>query len=220
MKRRWFFSVAIVIFSISGCTLTPEQGSYSHVSSGSLPSGVSLSGADYFDLQVLDRRVDEISELPIADPHILFRKRNGYNQPMDGAYLTDKPLADYVQQAFSSTLEQSSAKKNSSSPISIVIAINHLGGHTLSRGLFSTKQQVVMAVDFYLIDRTKQVGIFRYRVVGKSDLLTKSVFLSVEDVLRSLPGAIDDVVSQSLSLKEVREILLKNSSATRPNQTT
>ena len=201
-----------LICAINGCTLTHTESAFSYNSAMAPHSVGALDRTQFHSITVADYRYDPVTRRRIDDPRVLVHKRDQYKQQVGGEYAVERPLGDYVAEAFTASLVKSSSKLSPHSPVAIRIEIRSLDDPITKRGVLSRdKMLLVMKADVVVIDRNKQIELWRNAFTGQADLAYSGIFFSMDDILRALPNTIDDVILQCISSAGFKAALASSS---------
>jgi hypothetical protein len=128
-----------------------------------------------------------------ADNKLLFNKKNMYNQTMSGAYLSEKPVTEILQEAIVYGLNKKNISNSSNTELTLKSQLEKLDYEAISG--FTTVQLIPqITVKFRLIDSNNKV-IWMDMITGKAT--TRGTNFS-----KFFPPAIDNLVNQLLESEE------------------
>lgn len=128
-----------------------------------------------------------------ADNKLLFNKKNMYNQTMSGAYLSEKPITEILQEAIVYGLNEKNISNSSNTELTLKSQLEKLDYEAISG--FTTVQLIPqITVKFRLVDANNKV-VWMDIITGKAT--TRGANFS-----KFFPPAIDNLVNQLLESEE------------------
>ncbi|WP_056671357.1 hypothetical protein [Rhizobacter sp. Root1221] len=198
----------VLMMCLSGCTLMRTDARLDYRPDAQVVPEVAeqLNGVSLRGVVVTDARKEAFApNKRIEDPRVLLNKRNGHGHKMEGVYALDKPLADYVAQAFDAALLKAGVTRSAASPLELRVRLDILDDTVVRRGWTKSRTDLVLVayVEVFNIDGGNEVWHKRY--VGRAQIKHQGmVFVGIDDYVVTLPGTLNNLAAQCLATPEFR----------------
>ena len=207
-----FLLSTVLSFFLAGCAITRSDAKLDYPPETIVPPATAKawSGATIHGIVVTDDRMDIFTKKSFVDKRVLLNKRNGRGGRSEGVYAVPKPLEDYVRQAFQQGFAQASIVESQESSREIGIRIDVLIDRWLGKEMFKDPTgYLVIEVTATVSDMASHKQLWSDTLLGTSQIKVEGLFLSAEDVARTLPKTLASLVNRCLSSPGFQAALLR-----------
>jgi hypothetical protein len=204
-----------VALSLTGCVTSREVAKvpFVPVTAPAIGSALGLHNVRIGSVSVLDQRLNSGPGNTTLDAAKLVNQRDTYGITADGVYALEKPLAEYVTQAFEAGLQRRGVALDPGAPVSLEVRVLKVDDSiSCCSGLLQTAvMKLSIDAEATLYDTSAKHALSKKRVLATGDVKAKGLYFAADDYMRALPGILDDLVETLASDPAFQESLKQRS---------
>lgn len=185
---------------VSGCAFTRTETPITY--DPSLTSDADLAGKLFATLEVGDIKDDR----EIADPTIIFQKRNAYGKTT-GSYAAQKPVCEILREGIIDALRETNFNVVDEDGFYILHGEMIEFDYDVVAGWMSVTMLPKMTIKFDLINSKTGKLIWKDAIFGKGKVKTSMVMGESEMVKKSFTSVTDDVINELISDRSFQDAL-------------
>lgn len=185
---------------VSGCAFTRTETPITY--DPSLTSDADLAGKLFATLEVGDIKDDR----EIADPTIIFQKRNAYGKTT-GSYAAQKPVCEILREGIIDALRETNFNVVDEDGFYILHGEMIEFDYDVVAGWMSVTMLPKMTIKFDLINSKTGKLIWKDAIFGKGKVKTSIGMGESERVKKSFTSVTDDVINELISDRSFQDAL-------------
>ncbi len=139
----------------------------------------------------------------VTDQFVLFQKANGYG-PTDGAYITDKPVAEIFRNGLAATLRQNGFMTTNGTSYELRGNIQSFGCGVIQRAFSASMAKSWLTVRFELVDKSTGLPVWHDTYDGQDTEQGPSGFEEGTFIATVFSKVSEDVIRQLVSDRAFR----------------